>query len=96
MAGISMRCKECGGTLEVDKGKEVLFCPYCGSKGLIEESDEVKIKRIEQESFERMANAFFAAQRQERKNDNKVALIIIGALLLFALVMTLFGCLGVL
>ena len=46
MATISMRCKDCGGILEVDETQNVMFCPYCGSKELILESDEVKKERI--------------------------------------------------
>lgn len=39
-------CESCGGTMEVDADKSIISCPYCGSKELIEESDEVKIAKI--------------------------------------------------
>ena len=40
-------CKSCGGTVEMDGTHEILFCPYCGSKELIDDgsSDTVKIVR---------------------------------------------------
>ena len=50
---ISLKCENCQGSLEVDSGKEILFCPYCGSRQLITESDEVKIAQIQ--SFANMA-----------------------------------------
>lgn len=51
MATISLKCKECGGVLEVDADREVLSCPYCGSKELFLESDEVKIERIRSKAY---------------------------------------------
>lgn len=32
--------------MDIEEGRDVLFCPYCGSKELIPESDTVKIERI--------------------------------------------------
>lgn len=43
---ISLVCEKCGGTLMVDDAKEVMACPYCGSKTLLVESDNVTIERI--------------------------------------------------
>lgn len=43
---IKLTCEDCGGILEVDADKTVLTCPYCGSKKLIPENDEVTIARI--------------------------------------------------
>lgn len=46
MKKLSLVCEKCGGVLQVDEGKEVVACPYCGSKTLILESDEVTKERI--------------------------------------------------
>ncbi len=43
---VSLVCEQCGGTLLVDDAKEVMACPYCGSKTLIIESDAVTMERI--------------------------------------------------
>ena len=43
---LSLICEQCGGTLMVDDGKEVMACPYCGNKTLIVESDAVTMERI--------------------------------------------------
>lgn len=43
---ISLICENCGGTLQVDEGKEIIACPYCGNKTLIVESDAVTMERI--------------------------------------------------
>jgi len=45
---IQLRCGSCGGMLDLDENeaRTVLFCPYCGSKSLMTESDDVKINRM--------------------------------------------------
>lgn len=44
-----LKCQECNGIMEVDSDKQVMMCPYCGSKNLIMESDDVKIEKIRSE-----------------------------------------------
>lgn len=44
---IKLRCEECNGILEVDRDRQILSCPYCGSKKFVQESDEVTIARID-------------------------------------------------
>lgn len=44
MQKISMTCAECGASMNMDK--KYMFCPYCGSKSLLEEDNEVKIAEI--------------------------------------------------
>ena len=46
---IKLRCEECNGILEVDLEKQILSCPYCGSKKFVQESDEVTIARIDKQ-----------------------------------------------
>lgn len=43
---VQLRCKSCGGSLDIKDGQNVLMCPYCGSKELIVESDKVSVARI--------------------------------------------------
>lgn len=49
---VKLRCEDCGGTMMIDEGREVLSCPYCGSKKVIIESDEVKIEKIKSKNVE--------------------------------------------
>lgn len=44
---IQLRCKACGGSMEVQNGQNVLLCPYCGSKEMLVESDKVSVARIQ-------------------------------------------------
>lgn len=50
MKTYSMKCKSCGGILDLSQDREILFCPYCGSRELIEVSDEVRKERIRSET----------------------------------------------
>lgn len=43
---VLLKCPACGGVMEVSMDRQVISCPYCGSKKLILESDNVKIERI--------------------------------------------------
>lgn len=47
---VKLTCEDCSGVMEVDSDKTILTCPYCGSKKLITESDEVTIARIKKEA----------------------------------------------
>ena len=45
-AGIRLSCENCGAVLTPEKNEEIMTCPYCGSKHLFRESDQVKIARM--------------------------------------------------
>lgn len=64
METISLKCKDCGGIVEVDPSKNVLFCPYCGSKSMIPESDQVRIARIK-------ANERIEREKERQKSKTK-------------------------
>ncbi len=70
---IQLRCKECGGTMTIDKSRSILSCPYCGSTKIVADSDEVKMERIRNE---RIKDVEIHKQDQEmekwvqEKNEN--------------------------
>lgn len=67
---IKITCEDCGGVMEVDPNKSVLTCPYCGSKKLIAESDEVTIARINKEAdSERMC---YEKEKREYEEELRV------------------------
>lgn len=64
---IKLTCEDCGGEMNIEAGRNVLTCPYCGSKKLIAESDEVTIARINKESdAERMR---FEKEKREYEEE---------------------------
>lgn len=48
---MQLRCKVCGGVMNADDENRVLSCPYCGSKELMIDSDEVKIEEIRNRTY---------------------------------------------
>lgn len=91
METISLKCKDCGGIIDADPSKNVLFCPYCGSKSMIPESDQVRIARIKaEERIER------EKERQKAKNKRELymalpIIVIFGGFILMAIVFALTG-----
>ena len=47
---ISLKCPECGATLDVEEGKKFYFCNYCGSKILIDDGNTNNTNRIVDEA----------------------------------------------
>ena len=43
---MQLRCKSCNGVMTIQGDDRILSCPYCGSRELILESDNVTIQRI--------------------------------------------------
>lgn len=85
-----LECKHCGGFMDVDETRNVKICPYCGSKELVEESDQVTMQRIkshawkevEQEKEETkraIARGHEVTERQKSSDSSKETL---GTLLL--------------
>lgn len=61
---MQMRCKNCNGELKFDSDKSILSCPFCGSTEIIVESDEVKLRRMQNElETERL----LAQERQQKR-----------------------------
>ncbi len=64
MKTISLKCRSCGGVLNVNADRDILCCPYCGSKQLIPESDDIKKQRIKSEAYK---NVEYEKQRTYRE-----------------------------
>lgn len=80
-------CQNCGSSMEFDDDKQIVACPYCGSKELIIESDDVKIERIKSKTIlsrEKMANDFelekdrIAEERKQKEEQKTWKIIGIG------------------
>lgn len=94
MATIQLKCKSCDGMMNVDEEREVLFCPYCGSKEIFVESDSVKRERIRAKTYKDVVLGSKEIDRQMRleemrieERDKKRSLII--AAIAFAFVVTI-------
>ena len=65
---IQYKCKICNGTMESGEDSNTLVCPYCGSKELIKDSDEVAIAKIKSQTEKEIAfNKTAAFKETEEK-----------------------------
>ena len=73
----SIKCPSCGADLEIKDGKNIAFCPYCGSKVTYDDGversehtertiDEAKIKEMELE-----AKRLEFEERENIRNDKE-------------------------
>lgn len=72
---IQLRCKQCGGFMDVEADRPVLFCQFCGSKELINESDPVAVQRIKSTTYKQIAleQLQFEREKEQAKNQREEA-----------------------
>jgi len=79
----TLKCPECGATLNVEEGRTQCFCAYCGAKIMINNEnehiyrhiDEAKIRESENRKQIRMKELEMAEAKRSREISNGVYLI---------------------
>ena len=66
-----LECKHCGGFMDVDETRNVKICPYCGSKELVEESDQVTMQRIKSHAWKEVEQEKEETRRLAEKEITK-------------------------
>lgn len=87
---ISLKCEDCLGTMDIDENREIISCPYCGSKKIIPMSDAVRIEKIRQEAKLKSEELDFKAERAKSKEDMKALLVVIGIMVFLMTLLVLF------
>ena len=91
-----LECRHCGGIMDVDETRNVKVCPYCGSKELVEESDQVTMQRIKshawkevqqdkEETKRAVATEHEITERETKKNEtrsDRIIFIVAGIMLI--------------
>ena len=71
---IYLSCRACGATLTQDDDAKVFRCPYCGAKQLLEESENVKLARINADKEKEKAKAaWFSFQDKLKESRIKLS-----------------------
>ena len=67
---LHLKCKNCDGIMTVDEKNHVLVCPFCGSKELILDSEDVAVEKA-RAAFEkeRAAREKAQSERDEEQKD---------------------------
>lgn len=101
---VSIKCPECGATLDIEEGRKQIFCSYCGTKVMIDNDneyiyrhiDEASIKKTEAETMLRMKELEIEEKENERsRKGRKVAYIIAVILFVIGLITMPFGFVGI-
>lgn len=45
---VSIKCPECGATLDVEEGRQQIFCSYCGTKVMVQNDNEYIYRHIDE------------------------------------------------
>ena len=65
---IHLQCKSCGGNLDIDRNQSLIFCPFCGSRELLIDSDAVAVEKIQQQTeFKKWEREDLQQQREENE-----------------------------
>lgn len=81
---ISVKCPDCGATMEIESGREFAFCTYCGSKVMVSNENEyvyrhVDEARIREDETERMIRLReIELQEKENERERKASAIAYG------------------
>ncbi|MDO4647105.1 MAG: zinc-ribbon domain-containing protein [Eubacteriales bacterium] len=63
---VHLRCKDCGGIMEANPDTQEMQCPFCGSRELILDSDEVAAQKIRSSTYKEIE---MAKLQQEKENQ---------------------------
>lgn len=68
---VDAKCKNCGAELSIDSGKTMLFCPYCGTKLLIIDGDEVKVEQAKADAYREVELAREETKRERNRQEHE-------------------------
>lgn len=100
----TIKCPECGASLDVEEGRKNLFCSYCGSKVMINNEnehiyrhiDEARIKEAEIEREIKLKQMEIESEDTfSKKKLVKIWLVVTGALLIVGIIGSIFKVDGV-
>ena len=98
---IHLRCENCGSSMDINAERDILFCPYCGAKALIEESDEVKITKMNTDAVNRMtdvklekARLKLELKKEEGKEDQRTLIMMIAIFAFFIIMAFVLKAIG--
>lgn len=91
---ISLKCPECKADLNIEEGRKMCYCQYCGTRILIDDNssthtyrkiDEARIKEAEADKIIRLKEIELEIIKEKRKRRSKnFTMIVTGTLLLIS------------
>lgn len=68
---IQLLCKSCGGIMTIDNNREVLSCPYCGSKEIVTDSDAVAVEKIRSNTYKEVEYKKWEREDEKEKRQQE-------------------------
>lgn len=68
---VSAKCNNCGQELSFNADKAMLYCPYCGSKQLIIDGDEVKVAKAKYDAYREVELARAETEREKNRQEHE-------------------------
>ena len=94
---LSMKCPSCGANLEAEKGREYMFCSYCGTKILINNDNEYIYRNIDEARIRESENELeirlreLELEEKENAKNHKLVTIAYGVSLVFVIIGAFLG-----
>lgn len=82
---VSVKCPECGATLEVDRNRKECFCTYCGNKMIIDDGSRTFTHVYVDQTKEKELEVLQNKQIMDRKR-NMIAAAVIGIAIITVMV----------
>ena len=77
---VPLTCNKCGGNLEIEQGRDIYYCPYCGTKLLLNDSSTVTLNkniRIEKVSIDQTEIERLRIQKEMWDNRESLGSILL-------------------
>lgn len=94
---IAVKCPECGANLQIEEGREHMFCSYCGAKIMMTNDneyiyrhiDEAEVKQAETERMVELKKLEMEEKERASRNDAKKVKIKISLVLVAIMLVTI-------
>lgn len=70
---VSVKCPECGAQLNVEEGRPMTFCQYCGTKVLINNENEFIYRTIDEAAIKQAEVEKMKLEIEEKKRAEAIA-----------------------
>ena len=71
---MSLRCKSCGAVMSIDENNREFYCPFCGEKEILLDSDTVAAEKVRSSAYKEVEMEKIRQKKEEREyEENKAA-----------------------
>lgn len=68
---VSLICEDCGGSMDIDENRNLMFCPFCGSKKIYFDDPEVVIEKTITDRQKARYNRDIEIEKERTRVENE-------------------------